>query len=237
MVVMKTLLAGAAALGVTLSTQQVEQFARYRAELLDWNTRFNLTAIRDPREVEIRLFLDALTCLQVLPPGALRLIDVGSGAGFPGLALKLARPELQVTLLEATGKKAQFLQHVVAALALDGVTVLNTRAEQAGQDPAQRERYDWAVARAVAELRVLAEYLLPLVRVGGRALAQKGAGIDEELAAAGPALAALGGRLTEVRMVRVPGLDGERHLVVVDKLTPAPAQYPRRAGVPAKKPL
>jgi 16S rRNA (guanine527-N7)-methyltransferase len=234
---MDILAAGARALGLDLTPAQLDLFARYQAILLDWNTRINLTAIAAPEDVQRKHFLDSLTCLAVLPPGPLRLIDVGSGAGFPGLPLILARPELSVVLLEATGKKAKFLEHVVAELGLAGVRIVNARAEEAGQDRVERERYDWAVARAVAPLPELAEYLLPLVRVGGFALAQKGRDAAAEAAGAARALKRLGGRLAEVRRVFVPGLEDERALIVVEKVTPTPKQYPRRPGEPRKNPL
>ena len=234
---MDILAAGARALGLDLTPAQLDQFARYQAMLLDWNTRINLTAIAAPEDVQRKHFLDSLTCLAVLPPGALRLIDVGSGAGFPGLPLLLARPELSVTLLEATGKKVKFMEHVVAELGLTGVRIVNARAEEAGRDPAERERYDWAVARAVAPLPELAEYLLPLVRVGGCALAQKGRDAAAEAEGAARALKRLGGRLAEVRRVFVPDLEDERALIVVEKVTPTPKQYPRRPGEPRKNPI
>lgn len=234
---MDILAAGARALGLDLAPAQLDLFARYQAILLDWNTRINLTAIAAPEDVQRKHFLDSLTCLAVLPPGPLRLIDVGSGAGFPGLPLILARPEISVTLLEATGKKARFLEHVVAELGLAGVRIVNARAEEAGRDPAERERYDWAVARAVAPLPELAEYLLPLVRVGGSALAQKGRDAAAEAAGAAGAFKRLGGRLAEVRPVTVPGLEDERALVVLEKMSPTPGKYPRRPGEPRKKPI
>ena len=234
---MDILAAGARAMDLDLTPAQLDQFARYQAVLLDWNTRINLTAIAAPEDVQRKHFLDSLTCLAVLPPGPVQVIDVGSGAGFPGLPLKLARPELVVTLLEATGKKAKFMERVVADLGLTGVRILTARAEEAGQDPAERERYDWAVARAVAPMPELAEYLLPLVRTGGFALAQKGRAAAAEAAGAARAFKRLGGRLAAVRPVTIPGLEDERALIVIAKVTPTPKQYPRRPGEPRKNPL
>lgn len=234
---MDILAAGARVSGIDLVPAQLDRFARYQAMLLDWNTRINLTAIAAPEDVQRKHFLDSLTCLAVLPPGPLRLIDVGSGAGFPGLPLKLVRPELSITLLEATGKKAKFLEYVVAELGLAGVRIVNARAEEAGRDPAERERYDWAVARAVAPMPELAEYLLPLVRTGGFALAQKGRDAAAEAAGAARVFERLGGRLAEVRAVTVPGLEDERALIVLEKVTTTPRQYPRRPGEPRRKPI
>jgi len=231
--------AEARALGVSLNDRQRTAFHRYCDFLLAENRRLNLTAIATPDEVYRRHFLDSLSGLVVLPqmPG-LRLIDVGTGAGFPAIPLKIARPDLYVTLLEATRKKADFLRRLVRELALSDVTVVWERAETAGQDPRHRERYDVAVARALAPLPVLLELLLPFCRVGGTCVAWKGPRIAEERPAADAALSLLGGQLRTVETVHLPGDDAlERYLVVVDKVTPTPDRYPRRPGIPAKRPL
>jgi len=225
-------------LGLQLSRPQLSALSLYERELLDWNTRFNLTAIRDPQEIHIKHFLDSLTCLLALrdsPPD--RLIDIGTGAGFPGIPLKIVYPKMQLTLVESVGKKAQFCRHVVTILDLHGVEVVQGRAEALGQDPAHREQYDWAVARAVAVLPVLSEYLLPLVRVGGRMLAMKGESGPAEAHAAESALRILGGHLRQLLPVMLPGVAEERYLVVIDKVAATPDGYPRKVGVPAKRPL
>ena len=225
-------------LGVRLSAAQLDALARYEQELLDWNTRFNLTAIRTPQEVRTRHFLDSLTCLLALretPPE--RLVDVGTGAGFPGLPLKIIYPKMALTLVESVGKKAEFCRHVARTLGLSGVEVVQDRAEVLGQSLAHREKYDWAVARAVAILPVLAEYLLPLVRVGGGMLAMKGESGPAEAHAAEHALRLLGGHLRQLVPVTLPGVVEERYLVVIDKIAATPSGYPRRVGLPAKKPL
>jgi 16S rRNA (guanine527-N7)-methyltransferase len=168
---------------------------------------------------------------------ALWCLDVGSGAGFPGLPLKMMLPEIKLTLIEATGKKATFLRHIVEVLGLENVEVLNARAEEVGQLPAHREHYDLVLARAVAHLSVVAEYGLPFCHLGGRMVAQKGADAAAEAEAAQGAFRILGGTLRSVKPIALPGLTGERYLVVVDKTAPTPAAYPRRPGLPAKKPL
>ncbi len=235
---MQLLAAGARALlELELTPGQLAAFDTYARLLREWNERFNLTAITDDEGIQVKHFLDSLSVLKVLPAGPLRLIDVGTGAGFPGLPLKLVRPELTLTLVEATGKKITFLEAVVGELGLRGVTAVKARAEEIGQDRAHRERYDWAVARAVAELPVLLEYLLPLVKVGGRALAQKGATAPAETKAAQTAASRLGGRLNELVPLTLPGLPDPRYLVVYDKTAATPKQYPRRAGVPSKAPI
>jgi 16S rRNA (guanine527-N7)-methyltransferase len=225
-------------LGLRLSPSQQSILALYERELMDWNTRFNLTAIRDPQEVHIKHFLDSLTCLLVMrdaPVG--RLIDIGTGAGFPGIPLKIMLPRVQLTLVESVGKKAEFCRHVVNILDLQGVEVIQQRAETIGQDPAHREHYDWAVARAVAILPVLAEYLLPLVRVGGRMLAMKGESGPAEAHSAEHTIKLLGGHLRQLLPVTLPGVAEERYLVVIDKVAATPAAYPRKVGIPAKHPL
>ena len=236
---MDRLLTGARKLGVKLTAAQLAVFDLYRRELQEWNTRMNLTAIDDDDGIQIRHFLDSLSCLLAFrPPAAhLRLIDVGAGAGFPGLPLKIMRPDLQLTLLEATKKKVHFLEHLCDHLKLNGVVVRHGRAEELGQDPAHREGYDWAIARAVAEMPILVEYLLPLVRVGGHCLAQKGENAPAEVRGAERALALLGGRLASLLPVELHGLAETRYLVLVDKVAPTPAKYPRRPGMPAKRPI
>lgn len=226
----------AAGWGVALTPAQLDQFAAYAAELRRWNERVNLTAITDERGIVSRHFLDSLRCALSWGEAPASLIDIGAGAGFPGLPLKLLRPEIRLTLVESVAKKAAFLRHIAELLGLAGVEVVVGRAETIGRDPAHRERYDVSVARAVAELRVLAEYCLPLCRVGGRFLAPKGARIEEEVQAAQPAIERLGGRLVDVERVDIPGLE-LRALVVVEKIGATPPQYPRAPGVPAKRPL
>ncbi len=230
---------GAQQFNLSLSEAQLNAFERYSQELIAWNERVNLTSIVEPQEIVIKHFLDSLSVYQVLSdlPPDLTLIDVGSGAGFPGLPLKIALSDLRLTLLEATGKKTAFLDHIVQVLNLTGVTVLTARAEEAGRRPDQRERYDAAVARAVAPLPVLAEYTLPLVKVGGRVIVQKGQHPAAEIKAAANALGILGGKVSQTLTVRVPGLDAERHVVVIQKNKVTPPQYPRRPGLPAKKPI
>jgi 16S rRNA (guanine527-N7)-methyltransferase len=211
----------------------------YADELIAWNQHTNLTAITDPEAIEARHFLDSLSCLLVIknrPPG-LRVIDIGTGAGFPGLPLKIVCPGLALTLVEATGKKVDFLNHIIAALKLERVTVLNARAEALGQDQAHRERYDWVLARAVAGMRTLAEYLLPLCKIGGNCLAQKGENAHQEAADAQAVIQLLGGRLRQLTPVELPTVAETHYLVDMYKVAATPSQYPRRPGIPAKRPL
>ena len=236
---MRRLVEGAAALSIPLDGAQVEQFRRYSDELAAWNRRVNLTAVTDPGEVVTKHFLDSLSVAAALHDGerehGLRLLDVGSGAGFPGIPLKIAFPQWRVALLEATGKKAVFLEHVIGALGLDGATVLAGRAETIAHDPKQREAYDVVVSRAVAPMPVLAELCLPFCRPGGTFIAQKSRAANDEVSEARRAIETMGGTLARLQEVGYEGGDGL--LVVVEKSARTPARYPRRPGIPAKRPL
>lgn len=224
--------------GVHLTGRQVVALMTFERELLAWNEKFNLTAIRDVEGIRTKHFLDSFSCVLAWkenPPR--RLIDIGTGAGFPGIPLKILYPSMRLTLVESVGKKTNFCQHMVETLKLDATEVVTARAEDVGQMPAHREAYDWAVARAVANLPVLAEYLLPLVQVGGAMLAQKGQSGPAETHKAEKALKILGGRTRQLLPVTLPGVADERFLVVMDKVAATPPQYPRKPGIPAKKPL
>jgi 16S rRNA (guanine527-N7)-methyltransferase len=225
-------------LGVALTRRQLEAFAVYGAELVRWNERANLTAITDPAGIEIKHFLDALTIVPHLGASSSgRMVDVGTGAGFPSLPVKIVCPGLRVTLVEATGKKAEFCRHLVERLDLEGVEVVHARAEQVGQNDEHRQLYDVAVARAVASLPVLVEYLLPLVRIGGRAIAQKGEGGPAEAQAAEAAIRLMGGRLQQIAPIELPGVAEVRYLVILEKVAATPQAYPRRSGLPSRRPL
>ncbi len=224
--------------GIQLTARQIAAFQRYEDELLEWNSRMNLTAIRDREGIRTKHFLDSLSCILAFrerPPE--QLIDIGTGAGFPGIPLKIVYPRMKLTLVESVGKKLDFCRHIVQTLELEDVTLLQARAEDLGQNRAYRERYDWAVARAVANLPVLAEYLLPLVALGGKMLAQKGESAHAEAVAAEKAIRLLGGELQQIIPVLVPGIAEERYLVVVDKIASTPPGYPRRVGLPARRPI
>ncbi len=224
--------------GIHLTGRQVAALVAFENELVAWNAKFNLTAIRDTGGIRTKHFLDSFSCSLAWkenPPK--RLIDVGTGAGFPGIPLKILYPSLQLTLVESVRKKAAFCRHAVETLKLDAVEVLTGRAEEVGQMPAQRESYDWAVARAVATLPVLAEYLLPLVQVGGKMLAQKGHSAPVEAQSAEHAFKLLGGRMRQL-LAGDPAGGGRRTLPGGGgqggcNASPVPAQ----AGFPGKKPV
>lgn len=230
--------AAAALLNLQLTEAHEAAFAVYARELAEWNAHTNLTAITDEDTVRVRHFLDSLTVISATPmTDGLRLIDVGTGAGFPGLPLKIVYPEIHVTLLEATGKKINFLQHVIDTLGLKDVDAVHARAEEAGQMPHLRASFDVVIARSVARLPVLLEYLLPLAKVGGVCIAMKGRTAQDEVEASGKAISVLGGRLQGIKSIMLPNTEDKHHFVMVEKVAPTPAAYPRNAGIPAKKPI
>jgi 16S rRNA (guanine527-N7)-methyltransferase len=243
---------------LTLSTTELDSFRVYQRELAEWNSQFNLTAVHGETQIQIRHFLDSLSCLLAMgqdsPSGPkageagknvsqsirnlkLRAIDVGSGPGFPGIPLKIVCPHLKLILLEATGKKVRFLQHMINLLGLKDTQVIHERAETLGHYAEHREKYDLALARAVAELPVLAEYALPFCCLGGLVIAQKGQDAQVEVMGADRAIALLGGTLHYMLDVEIPGLAESRSLVVIRKTARTPDAYPRRPGTPAKRPL
>ena len=224
--------------GHQLTAPQREGFRWYSEALLEWNERFNLTAITDSESIEIKHFLDSLTCLTVegfRPPG--RVVDVGSGAGFPGIPIAMLYPPFEMTLIESVGKKVRFCQYVVEQLELKNVTLVNDRAEKLGQAAAYRESFDWGLARAVAIAPVVLEYTLPLIRVGGRVILQKGETGVAEMQQAENALNVLGGEVEQIEHVELPGVAEPRHIITVRKVAATPPKYPRRPGMAAKRPL
>ena len=237
---MEVLVDGAARLGIDLDGGQVEQFRSYYDELTAWNESVNLTSVTGWEEVQERHFLDSLAVASALPAtirdGSDRLLDVGSGAGFPGLPLKIVFPRVNLTLLEATAKKTDFLRHVVDRLGLEGVKVVTGRAEAEAHRSEMRERFGTVASRAVARLDTLAELCLPFCTVGGVMVAQKGRKVEEELREARNAIEAMGGRADDRGML-VESPVGIGTLVVIEKRRSTPPSYPRRPGIPSKRPL
>jgi 16S rRNA (guanine527-N7)-methyltransferase len=241
---------GARRLGFSLTPRQLEQFQLYYETLVDWNSRINLTAITDYEGVQVKHFLDSLTVgaglLEELapngqrpdaPPDGFRLIDIGTGAGFPGLPLKIVWPYIEVVLTDSIGKKTVFLKALVDALGLTKVEVITARAEELGQNRSHREMYDVVTARAVAALPVLCEYCLPLAKVGGWMLAPKKGDISLELRGAGVAAEILGGGKPTMHSFMLPEEDEERYVVAINKVKLTPPGYPRRVGLAKSKPL
>ncbi len=239
---LRALTEGASQLGVPLDARQLGQFARLRDLLLDWNTRINLTAIADPAEVVTKHFLDSLTCVLALPREAREsprsVLDVGAGAGFPGLPLAIALPAWRVRLLEATGKKVRFIEAAIADLALPNASAVAGRAEELAHRPASRGAYDVVTARAVAALPTLLEYCCPFARVGATLVFPKKGELAAELAAGARAASILGAELLPpIPVPSLAGLTDDRVLIVAHQWRPCPPQYPRAAGAPVKRPL
>ena len=238
--------AGAQQLGIPLSADQVQQFETYYRELAEWNERLNLTAITAYAEVQVKHFLDCLAGWPLvleelgLKEKALRplhLVDVGTGAGFPGLPLKIVAPRLKLTLMDGTAKKVTFLRHLVDRLGLQNVTVVQGRAEELGHQTAYRGQFDLVTARAVAPLNTLVEYLLPLARKDALTVIYKGANVAPEFMEARKAIETLGGETVRLAPVAVPFLDEKRFIVLIRKVRPTAAPYPRGQGLARKKPL
>ena len=234
---------GANEISVPLSAESIRAFLEYARLLKEWNEKMNLTNITDDKGIAIRHFIDSLTLVSHLEEECVKkgkmnlsLIDVGTGAGFPGIPLKVAMPSLEVTLLDSLRKRVGFLDAVCEALELKGITTVHSRAEDAGLSKQYREKYDVATARAVASLPVLCEYCLPFVKIGGIFLAMKG-NVEEEAEAAKKAIVTMGGTLETLHHFMLPGTDMKRSIIVIRKVRPTPAKYPRQAGKPEKEPI
>ncbi len=224
--------------GVCLDEAQLQEFEIYRDELKVWNEKFNITNITADDEIEIKHFLDSLSLFQTgLIQGPKRLMDVGTGGGFPGIPCKIANPQLSVTLLDSLNKRIVFLDHMVDTLMLHDVETIHGRAEELGRKKDYREQYDIVTSRAVASLDTLCEYCLPFVKVGGYFIAMKGSKADEELAEGKKAIAVLGGEYVETSEVALPELEWTPHLIVIKKVKSTPKTYPRSGGKPKSKPL
>ena len=225
-------------LGISLTARQLWLFSRYEEELLEWNAKHNLTAIKDRPSIRTKHFLDSLTCIAPLKEKPKNhIVDIGTGAGFPGIPIKIMQPNSRLTLIESVGKKINFCQHIVQVLELENVEIIKARAEELGQSIKHRQKYDLAIARAVARLPTLVEYLLPFVRIGGLMLAQKGVSGPAEVHDAEHAIKILGGHLNRLHHVTLPGVAEERYIIIIEKVAATPVSYPRRVGTPTKNPI
>jgi 16S rRNA (guanine527-N7)-methyltransferase len=234
---MQELIRGTLKLGLPLTPEQLAQFELYYRQIVEWNAKFNLTSITEYEAVQTRHFLDSLTLILAWQTPPNTLLDVGSGAGLPGLPLKIAFPMIEVTLLEATGKKANFIEYAAGELGLSGVKVVHDRAEQAAKKLDYRERFEVVTARAVASLAALAELTLPFCRVGGCAILPKKGDIEDEIKDAAYAVKVMGGKLRPPVKIDLEELGETRYLIIADKVRPTPRWYPRRSGIPRKQPM
>jgi len=235
------LIDGAQRLGINLHKEQIKKFSRYLELLAQWNQKINLTSLKKPREIIIKHFLDSISCIKIInkyiDTEGISVIDVGAGAGFPGIPIKIICPSIRLSLLEARNKKTIFLEKMTEEMNFQKVKILNGRAETFGISLDYREKYDVVISRAVARLNVLSEYCLPLVRVGGLFVAQKGRLYKEETEKSFKAIKFLGGELTGVENVRIPFINQERYLLVIKKIKDTPSKFPRKEGLPQKRPL
>ena len=223
-------------LGINLSEIQLKQFYNYMNLLIEWNKKVNLTAITEPDEIILKHFVDSLTISRYISDGT-KVVDVGTGAGFPGIPLKIVRQDVDITLLDSLQKRINFLDEVINELDLEKITTIHSRVEDFGKDKKYREKFDIATSRAVANLSTLSEYLLPLVKVGGKVISMKGSLIQEELENSKNAIKILGGQIEKVDEFDLPNSDISRNIVLIDKIKTTPNRYPRKAGEPSKKPL
>ncbi len=224
------------------NARQVKQFELYYQELIEWNRKINLTAITDYSSVQVKHFLDSLTITLALTGEEaekpdFNIVDIGTGAGFPGLPLKILFPQPRLVLIEPTTKKTAFLHHIIHKLELENVEVLNSRAEEAAHLPPYREQFSLVLSRAVALLPALVELTLPFCQIGGRFVAQKKGELEQELGGAEKAIATLGGKLDQVKKIELGEFDDVRYLVIIDKIYPTPGKYPRRPGLPRRRPI
>ncbi|MEA1939976.1 MAG: 16S rRNA (guanine(527)-N(7))-methyltransferase RsmG [Candidatus Caldatribacteriota bacterium] len=242
----KTLIEGSKKIGINLNDYQIEKFSQYFDILAKWNEKINLTSIKDSKKIITKHFLDSLTCVKIInsylneidnKKEDIRVIDIGTGAGFPGIPLKILLPFLKLSLLEARKKKIVFLEELVRQLEFKGVKVITNRAETLGKSVEYREKYNIAISRAVAPLNVLSEYSLPLIMRGGWFIAQKGRAYKEELEYGLKAIKLLGGEFIRLENIRIPFLEQERYILIIKKTKSTPPKYPRRDGMPQKRPL
>lgn len=225
-------------LGLDLNEGEEGKFLKYKELLKEWNEKINITTIIENREIDIKHFLDSLTCLPLgLFDGGKSIIDIGTGGGFPGIPLKIMKEDLDVTLLDSLNKRIVFLDEVIKNLNLEGIRAIHGRAEELSRNKEYREQYDIAVARAVASLDTLTEYCLPFVKPGGHFVAMKGPDMEEELNSSMNAINTLGGKLVESKEVKIPESDIRHSLVVIKKVNKTAKKYPRGGGKPRKKPL
>lgn len=223
-------------LNIELSDLQLEQFYQYMNILIEWNKVMNLTGITDPQEIITKHFIDSLTVLNKIDKND-KIIDVGTGAGFPGIPIKIALPETKIVLLDSLNKRIKFLREVIKLLKLNNIETIHGRAEDYGRDKKYREMYDISIARAVAPLNILSEYLMPFVKVGGKCLCMKGMNSEEEISLSKRAIEKLGGKLIYTEEFLIPNTDMKRKIVEIEKIKNTEEKYPRKAGTPSKEPL
>lgn len=230
------LLEKASTMGVRFSVEQMDKFYKYMNLLIEWNEKINLTAIIEPNEIILKHFIDSITILKDIKDGSI-VVDVGTGAGFPGIPLSIMNPTLKITLVDSLNKRLIFLQEVINELDLKNVELVHARAEEFGRNKKYREKFDVATSRAVANLATLSEYLLPLVKINGKAISMKAGNASQEIEDAKKAIKTLGGNINNIEEFNLPQSDIGRTIIIIDKISGTPEKYPRKPGTPAKEPI
>lgn len=223
-------------LDITIDDSQILQLYNYMELLIEWNKKMNLTAIDKPNEIILKHFIDSITINKFIKENG-NIIDVGTGAGFPGIPIKIIRKDVSITLLDSLNKRILFLNEVINNLKLENILAIHSRAEDLGIDKKYREKFDYATSRAVAPLNYLLEYMMPFIKVGGRCICMKGTNIQEELNEAEKAIIKLGGKIEKIEDIKLPETDIDRNLIIIKKIKETPNQYPRKAGIPKKQPI
>lgn len=223
-------------LNINLNNEQIKQFYEFMNLLIEKNKVMNLTGITEPKEIILKHFIDSLTILKHIEENN-RVIDIGTGAGFPGIPLKIAQNSLEMTLLDSLNKRINFLNEVIDITKLDKVRTIHGRAEDFGQNLEYREKFDVAVSRAVAPLNILIEYMLPFIKIGGKCICMKGNNCEEEIENAKNPIEILGGKIEQIEKINLSKSDNKRTILVIKKIKKTDKQYPRKAGIPTKKPI
>ena len=223
-------------LGIDFSVEQINKFYKYMELLIEWNQKINLTAIIEPEEIILKHFIDSITILKYIEKDA-KIVDVGTGAGFPGIPVSIMRPDLKITLVDSLNKRLIFLQEVIKELNLENIEIIHSRAEEFGQNKKYRESFDIATSRAVANLSTLSEYLIPLVKIGGKVISMKAADANNEINDAKNAIEILGGKINKIDEFNLPNSDIGRTIILINKEKSTPNKYPRKPGTPSKEPI
>lgn len=223
-------------INILLNEEQIEKFYKYMNLLIEWNKKINLTAIIEPKEIILKHFIDSLTINKYIKDNS-KIADVGTGAGFPGIPLKIIRPDIQLVLVDSLNKRINFLNEVIEQLNLKNIETIHIRIEEFGQNTKYREKFDYSTARAVANLSTLSEYLLPIVKVGGQVICMKGSNIQDEINQSKKALSILGGTLNNIEEFKLAETENTRNIILINKIKNTPNKYPRKAGLPAKDPI
>lgn len=223
-------------LNLVFTEEQLQKFFKYMNLLIEWNEKINLTAIIEPKEIILKHFIDCLTIIKYIKPNK-TIIDIGTGAGFPGIPIKIMRDDVKITLLDSLNKRINFLNEIICKLELKNINAVHARIEEYAKNKQYREKYDIATSRAVANLTTLSEYMLPMVTIKGKAICMKGAEVDEEILKSKNSIKVLGGEIDKIEEFTLPKSDNKRNLIIIGKIKQTPNKYPRKAGTPSKEPL